>query len=523
MDDLDIEITKNLFEVFVDLTEISESIGTFRNKMLDLLENKKQIPDLSSIINKTFTYEDFLTNRKNLENEIKNTIYNFYYEFKKDLFSKYNIEELEQFIKDSFGFLFTSENFKIMRKYPQNKMKKILYEDNSIYTGQYSKNNYNKVIREGFGYFELFPSKDIYLGIFKNDNFSTGVYIKNSNNFYIGNFTPNDNKFYKFDGMTISHSSTKLNISFAVIDIKSKTSRGDFFLIEDDKLEYFSGTLINDEKSCEAGLLISSLNSSDVSELAFTIIKGEFLNDIPTKSFEILKPEFHVTSIKTEDNTHKPLKGFVEFAKINRGVFSGEAEFDDYSFFPSNRGKIIFENNTFYCGEFFSGKRSGKGVYFAFKTESKYLITDGDFQEDQLNTGKIYNDFENFLQDQKEKEENCHDKENKKNSESDKNNDNNRLEIERFVFDGSFENNQFKKGALIYDNRDKYVGEFLDNKRHGEGIYYYTNGSYYKGEWRRNLKHGKGKYYDKNNDMFVQGVWENNKIDNLFHAKGEMK
>lgn len=519
MDDLNIEFTKSLFEVFVDLTEISESISAFRKRILELLANKKQFPDLSQIINKTFTYQNYIASTNNLDHEIKNTINNFYSEFKKDLFSKYNIEDLEKFIKENFGFLFTSENFQLLRKYPQNKIKKILYEDNSFYTGQYSKNNYNKAIREGFGYFELFPSKDIYLGIFENDNFSKGVFIKNSNNFYIGNFSPLDAKFYKFEGMTISLSSTKLNISFGIIDVKTKTSRGDFFLIEDDKLEYFSGTLINDEKSCEAGLLISSLNtnSSTISELNYTVIKGEFANDIPTKSFEILKPEFHVTCIETEANTHKPLKGFVEFAKISRGVFSGEAEFDDYSFFPSSKGNILYENNTFYYGEFFSGKRSGKGVYFAFKTESKYLITDGNFQEDQLSNGKIYNDFEKFKQDlnNEKSKENQNEKETENETEKDG------LLVNRFVFDGSFENNQFKKGMLLYDNGDKYVGEFLENKRHGEGVYYYTNGSYYKGEWRKNMKHGKGKYYDKNNDMFVQGVWDNNKIDNLFHSKEE--
>jgi len=507
MDDLNIEITKSLFEVFVDLTEISESISTFQKQILELLENKKHFPDLNSIINKTYTYENFLEDTKNLGHEIKNTIINFYAEFKKDLFSKYNIEDLENFIKENFGFLFSLENFKILRKYPQNRFKKILYEDNSIYTGQFSNNNYNKVIREGFGYFELFPSKDIYLGIFENDNFLKGIFIKNSNNFYIGNFTPADARFYKFYGMTISLSSKKLNISFGSIDIKNKTSRGDFFLIEDDKLEYFSGTLINDEKSCEAGFLISSLNtnSTNIDDLTYTIIKGEFLNDIPNKNFEILKPEFHVTCIETEANTNKPLKGLVKFAKINRGVFNGEAEFEDYSFFPSNKGNLLYENNTFYTGEFCSGKRNGNGVYLAFKSESKYLITDGNFQEDQLTIGKIYNDYFKFSEDKNKNKES--------NSE--------KVGIERFIFDGNFENNQFKTGTMHYENGDKYVGEFFDNKRYGGGTYFYTSGSYYKGEWRKNMKHGKGKYYDKNNNIFVQGVWENNKIDNLFHAKEE--
>ena len=72
---------------------------------------------------------------------------------------------------------------------------------------------------------------------------------------------------------------------------------------------------------------------------------------------------------------------------------------------------------------------------------------------------------------------------------------------------------------MIYENGDKYVGDFLNNKRNGEGSYYYLNGSYFKGNWKNNLKHGKGKYYDKGNNMTVEGEWENNKIDNIFHSK----
>jgi len=527
MDELNIDITRSLFEVFVDLTEISESIFDFKKQIQQLLKSQNKFPDLNSIINKSSSYETFTEKSKNLDYEIKNLIKNFYTDFKKDIFSKYNIEGLEKFIKENFAYLFTLENFKILRKYPQNKIKKILYEDNSIYTGQVTKNNFNREIREGFGYFELFPSKDFYLGIFEKDNFSNGVFIKNSNNFYIGKFNPSDQKYYKFDGMTISLTINKLNICFGTIDIKNKISKGDFFLLEDDKIEYFSGGLINDEKSCEEGLLISTLikknnnnerNNNldenykdnfkyiheDISDLTYTIIKGEFLNDIPIKNFEILKPEFHVLNIETEGSTNKPIKGFVEFSKINRGVYNGEAEFDDYSFFPSNKGNILYEKNTFYSGEFFSGKRSGKGIYLAYKNDNKYLITDGNFLDDNLNSGRIYNEYGKFNDDQKENKEG---------------NSNNK--IERYVFDGSFENNQFKVGTLLYDNGDRYVGEFLDNKRNGEGTYYYLNGSYYKGEWKFNMKHGKGKYFDKSNDMFVQGVWENNKIENLFHSKDQ--
>lgn len=495
MEDLNINATCNLFEIFIDLKEISESIFEFRMKINEIIQENREFPNLNSIINKTLNYEIFTEKIAELEKNIKESIHDFYNGFKNEVFSKYNIDDLEKFIKENFGYLFSLENFKLLRKYPQNRIKKILYEDNSIYTGQYIKNNYNKDIRHGFGYYELFPSNDIYLGIFENDNFSKGVFIKNSNNFYIGNFLPADMKFYKFEGMTISLSSCKVNISFGSIDIKNNISIGDFFLMEDDKIEYFNGQLVNDEKACEEGLLVSAINMFNPSDISYTIIKGEFLNDIPIKNFKILKPEFHVINIETDGNASKPIKGYVNFSKINRGIYNGEVEFDDYSFFPSNKGNILYEKNTFYFGEFFSGKRSGNGTFLAFKGDNKYLITEGFFVEDQLNQGKLYNDILKFSNSEKKQVE--------------------------YIFDGKFENNQFKSGTLLYDNGDKYVGDFNDNKRHGEGTYYYLNGSYYTGEWKNNLKHGKGKYFDKNNNMLVKGVWENNKIDNLFQANEE--
>lgn len=36
-------------------------------------------------------------------------------------------------------------------------------------------------------------------------------------------------------------------------------------------------------------------------------------------------------------------------------------------------------------------------------------------------------------------------------------------------FKGTFENDEPKKGELIYSNKDKYVGELLNSKRHGYG------------------------------------------------------
>ena len=39
---------------------------------------------------------------------------------------------------------------------------------------------------------------------------------------------------------------------------------------------------------------------------------------------------------------------------------------------------------------------------------------------------------------------------------------------------------------------NKYIGEFKEGKRNGVGLFYYSNGEIYVGEWLNDLKHGFG-------------------------------
>ena len=51
-------------------------------------------------------------------------------------------------------------------------------------------------------------------------------------------------------------------------------------------------------------------------------------------------------------------------------------------------------------------------------------------------------------------------------------------------FEGYWENNNWKKGTLVYADGSKYVGDFVDIKRHGQGKLYDANGTLLKsGEW----------------------------------------
>ncbi len=49
-------------------------------------------------------------------------------------------------------------------------------------------------------------------------------------------------------------------------------------------------------------------------------------------------------------------------------------------------------------------------------------------------------------------------------------------------------------GTFTWDNGDKYLGEWKDNKRHGQGIYKYVNGNKYAGEFKNNYLHGQGTF-----------------------------
>ncbi len=65
-------------------------------------------------------------------------------------------------------------------------------------------------------------------------------------------------------------------------------------------------------------------------------------------------------------------------------------------------------------------------------------------------------------------------------------------------------------GTFVWDNGDKYVGQFQYRKFSGQGTYYYANGAKYVGQWANDLKHGKGTMYFANGNVY-EGNWVNDK------------
>ena len=66
-------------------------------------------------------------------------------------------------------------------------------------------------------------------------------------------------------------------------------------------------------------------------------------------------------------------------------------------------------------------------------------------------------------------------------------------------------------GTYTWDNGDKYVGEFKDNKYHGKGSYTFADGENYAGEYKNGKRHGQGNNTYGNGDKYV-GEYKDSKI-----------
>ena len=67
---------------------------------------------------------------------------------------------------------------------------------------------------------------------------------------------------------------------------------------------------------------------------------------------------------------------------------------------------------------------------------------------------------------------------------------------------------------------EKYVGEFKDNKRHGQGTYTYANGDKYVGEFKDGKCHGQGTYTFGINSEWAGDKYVGEHKDNEFHGQG---
>ena len=50
------------------------------------------------------------------------------------------------------------------------------------------------------------------------------------------------------------------------------------------------------------------------------------------------------------------------------------------------------------------------------------------------------------------------------------------------------------KGTYVFDNGEKYIGEFKNGKRHGQGRHTFSTGDVYVGEFKDDKRNGHGTY-----------------------------
>ena len=87
------------------------------------------------------------------------------------------------------------------------------------------------------------------------------------------------------------------------------------------------------------------------------------------------------------------------------------------------------------------------------------------------------------------------------------------------VFRGEFKNNKYVSSQTSNQvdftnaNGDRYIGEVLNNKKHGSGTYIDANGNKYAGQWKNNMMHGNGILTLSNGRVF-KGDFKNNKYVN---------
>jgi len=81
------------------------------------------------------------------------------------------------------------------------------------------------------------------------------------------------------------------------------------------------------------------------------------------------------------------------------------------------------------------------------------------------------------------------------------------------LYEGDWENDaKHGKGYEILPTGSHYEGEFLNGKPDGHGIFKWKNGEMYEGEWKNGLKHGKGIWRGIKGESY-EGDWKNGKAE----------
>jgi len=82
-----------------------------------------------------------------------------------------------------------------------------------------------------------------------------------------------------------------------------------------------------------------------------------------------------------------------------------------------------------------------------------------------------------------------------------------------YKYKGELKNNKFyRKGKLIYNNKNIYEDSFVDWYKSGKDKLVFSDGAYYEGHFDKNSICGKSKFNYKDEKNY-KGIWKNNIMD----------
>jgi hypothetical protein len=86
------------------------------------------------------------------------------------------------------------------------------------------------------------------------------------------------------------------------------------------------------------------------------------------------------------------------------------------------------------------------------------------------------------------------------------------------IFEGQWENDKLNGKGEYRNKRTHYIGDFLDDKKHGRGkLVLLSDNSIYDGDFKNNMKKGKGKIIYKDGSSY-EGDWDND----MKHGEGKL-
>ena len=83
------------------------------------------------------------------------------------------------------------------------------------------------------------------------------------------------------------------------------------------------------------------------------------------------------------------------------------------------------------------------------------------------------------------------------------------------IYVGCFYEEKFNGNGIICNEKGKFEGSFIDNKKTGFGTFYYKNGARFEGTYQNNKKNGIGRMISPEGKVVLSGKWKNDQPPSL--------